>query len=139
MTKKLFIPILMFLFFALLSCEEELTPNEAASKILTGSSWKLQSTKIDGVSSNLYSGLQITFTESGYTTDNGGDIFGASGSWTFNVTNGKEITLGSGLNIQLESLASTGLTVSFFWDKTILNQGRTESLKGQHQMTFTGQ
>lgn len=131
-----------FFFIALLfvstSCEEELTPNQVAEAVLISAPWKLSNVKVDGVASNLYSGLQLTFSKGGYTAVNGGDIWGSSGSWSFNGTDGKIITTGTGLSIELVSAAKTGLTISFSWDKTIYDKGsRMMSLKGKHEMTFS--
>ena len=136
--KKQLLFSLIFLFVCLLlfSCEEELTPNESTEKILKTATWKLQSTKIDGVASNLYDGLSVTFTKGAYTTTSGGDIFGSSGTWAFVGTDGKVITLGNGLEVQLDQISSSGITISFFWDKTIVVNGRAGSLKGDHEMVF---
>lgn len=139
MIKTLITSILLLSLSLLTSCEEKLTPNEETEKILINSPWKLQSVKIDGVTSNLYSKLQLTFTKGGYAAINGGDIFGSSGIWEFNGTDGKVITIGGDLDVQLISISSTNLTISFFWDKTILTKGRVESLKGDHQMSFVKQ
>lgn len=123
----------------LLSCEEELTPMELAEKNLTSAEWKLSNVKIDGVSSNLYSNLSLRFTKGSYTATNGGDIFGSSGSWAFSGTDGKKVTLGSGLSVDLLSLDPKGLTIGFMWEKTIVNTGRSSALKGSHEMVFVVQ
>ena len=120
----------------LFSCEEKLTPNETTEKVLKSATWKLQSTKIDGVASNLYNGLSLTFTKGAYTATNGGDIFGSSGTWAFSGKDGKVIVLGNGLEVQLESVSSAGISISFFWDKTVVISGRSASLKGDHEMVF---
>lgn len=136
--KKKIIFSVMFLLVCLLlfSCEEELTPNEATEKTLKSATWKLQTTKIDGVASDLYDGLSVTFTKGAYTTTSGGDIFGSSGTWAFVGTDGKVIALGNGLEVQLGQISSTGITISFFWDKTVVINGRSESLRGDHEMVL---
>lgn len=137
MKKQIIFSIVFFLVCLLLfSCEEELTPNEATEKTLKSATWKLQGTKIDGVVSDLYDGLSVTFTKGAYTATDGGDIFGSSGTWSFSGKDGKAIVLGNGLEVQIDQLSSTGITISFFWDKTVVINGRSGSLKGDHEMVF---
>lgn len=120
----------------LFSCEEKLTPNETTEKVLKSATWKLQSARIDGVVSDLYDGLSLTFTKGAYTATDGGDIFGSSGTWSFSGKDGKVIVLGNGLEVQLDQISSTRIAISFFWDKTVVISGRSASLEGDHEMVF---
>lgn len=138
MKTKMYFFLLLALLFVSTSCEEELTPNQVTEAALISAPWKLSNVKVDGVASNLYSGLQLTFSKGGYTAVNGGDIWGNSGTWSFTGTDGKVISTGTGLSIELVSATKTGLTISFSWDKTIYDKGsRMMSLKGKHEMTFS--
>lgn len=136
--KKQIIFLLVFLLVCLLlfSCEAELTPNESKEKALKAATWKLQSSKIGVVASNLYNGLSLTFTKVAYMASDSGDIWGTLGTRVFVGMDGKEIELGNGLEVQINQISSTGITISFFWDKTIVVHGRSGPLKGDHEMVF---
>ena len=116
--------------------EENLTPNEKTEELLMAQVWELSEVKIDGVISDLYSGLTLSFGSKTYSTTNGGKVWPASGNWEFIGEKGDKILRDDGLQIAIISASASQLVLSFTWNSTVYDGGRTGSLKGLHQMTF---
>jgi hypothetical protein len=110
--------------------------NDITTELLRSKPWQLSSTTIDGTSSNLYSGLSVTFSTNTYTSVNGGKIWLASGTWNLAGDDGKKLLRDGTLQIDIQNISPTQLVISFNWNSTTLDNGRTESLKGLHRMTF---
>ncbi|MCU0344547.1 MAG: hypothetical protein MUF28_12095 [Ignavibacterium sp.] len=130
--------ILVFVLLRICGCgkEENFTPNEKTEELLVAQIWELAEVNIDGVMSDLYSGLTLSFGSKTYTTTNGGKIWPASGDWEFIGEKGDKILRDDGLEIDIISINASQLVLSFTWNSTIYDGGRTGSLKGLHQMTF---
>jgi len=127
----------LLLAFLLIGCgKEDLTPNAQTEKLLRARVWELTETKIDGVISNLYDGLTLTFGSKIYSTTNGGKLWPASGTWDFIGGKGAMIIRNDGLEIEVIKADAANLTISFFWYSTIYEGGRKGSLSGLHVMTF---
>lgn len=122
--------------FAGCSKEETLTPNQQTEQLLSRQLWELTSVTIDNISSDLYSGLTISFNSTTYTSLNGGAIWPASGSWSFLGEKGDKILRDDGLEITIETINASQLVINFIWTKTTSTGGRFYSLKGLHRMTF---
>lgn len=114
----------------------EPTANEATEKLLTSKSWQISEVKVDGVNSDLYPGLTITFGSKTFTAANGVPVWPASGAWNFVGDSGTKLQRNDGLDITIESISSSQLIILFSWSSTTFNNGRTASLKGSHRMTF---
>ncbi len=87
----------------------------------------------------LNSGYLMTLlhcTSSGYTSTNGKGLWPASGSWSFVGTDGKSIRREDGTEMVVE-VTDTSLKLSFNWTKATIGGGRTESIAGQHVLSFT--
>jgi hypothetical protein len=122
--------------FAGCSKEEVLTPNQQTEQLLSKQLWELTAVTIDDVSSDLYSGLTISFNSTTYTSLNGGAIWPASGTWSFLGEKGDKILRDDGLEITIETINASQLVINFIWTKTTSIGGRIYSLKGLHRMTF---
>ena len=114
-----------------------LSPADAVkSKLTAATSWKVQSATVDGVDQTAtYKNLALSFSATGYTSTNGGAVWPASGTWSFNNTDGTSVKRDDGLIITVE-VTDTILRLSYTWTKTTLG-GRIESVKGSQVLTFT--
>jgi hypothetical protein len=130
--------ILLIGFISLQSCKKDdpgLTSDQV-KEILTANAWKLTNVTVDGVDkTTLYAGLTLSFTDTNYTTTNGGVVWPASGTWTFADATGKLITRSDGLSITVEEVIATSLRLRLTWAKATLG-GRVESLAGVHVFSF---
>ena len=123
----------------LLSCGADTpTPEtERIAKLLSEGAWTLHSATVDDVDKlSLYSGLSITFTETTFTTTNGGVQWPSSGTWEFTDATAKVVERNDGLLITLEEVSTTLAVISFQWDDTTFEEGRISSLGGEHVFTF---
>jgi hypothetical protein len=107
------------------------------AKLTAATSWKVQSATVDGVDQTaIYKNLALSFSATGYTSTNGGAVWPASGTWSFNNTDGTAVKRDDGLIITVE-VTDTTLKLSYTWTKTTLSGGRAESVKGSQVLTFT--
>ena len=119
------------------SCGEknDPSPQDVVKAKLSANNWALQSVTVDGVDqTTVYQGLTIKFTTTNYTTTNGGVVWPASGTWTFDSTDGKTIKRDDGLIITVEA-TDTMLKLTLTWATTTLG-GRTGSVGGVHVFSF---
>jgi hypothetical protein len=119
--------------------DPEPTEAEKTTKLLTAATWKLQSLTIDGVSdSNFFKGLTISFTETGFSTTNGDPIWPATGTWSYTdgTTTARKIKRNDNVEVAIDEITATGLTLSIQWDKTTTG-GRTNSIAGKHIFKLT--
>jgi hypothetical protein len=135
---------LLLLFSIILSvlCQnckktDVVTETERVRGILESTSWKINTANVDGVDqTSTYVGLVLNFSSSNYTSVNGGVVWPASGTWKFSDDSGKNIDRSDGLKIIVNQATSSTLILTFNWDKTTLNGGRVESVKGQNIFSF---
>jgi hypothetical protein len=125
----------------LFSCDGKDTPIPATQRIAkiltTGGAWILEGATVDGVDQlSLYQGLSVSFSETSYTTTNGGIQWPASGTWKFTDGTATVVERNDGLLITLEDVSETRAVISFDWQNTTFDQGRTKSLGGKHQFTL---
>jgi hypothetical protein len=134
------IKVLRIIFVLLLvgGCKEDepQTPNDITEELLKAQVWELTETKIDGVVSDIYDGLTLSFGTKTYSTTNGGKIWPASGTWEFVGDKGDKILRDDGLAITIEKVDASQLVMTFTWNTTTLDGGRMASLKGLHRMVF---
>ena len=127
----------LFLVLTMSGCKkDELTPNAQTEQLLRAQVWELTETKIDGTVSNRYDGLTLTFGSFIYSTTNGRSLWPASGTWEFVGEKGDKIIRDDGLEIDIVSVSAAQIVMSFFWDTTIYDGGRSRSISGMHVMTF---
>lgn len=132
--------VLILLSGILLSCggsDPELSEVERKTAIMTKSTWKLNDVLVDGVDqTDVYDGLTIKFSGTGFTTTNGGLVWPATGTWNFKDDLGTTITRSDGVEIEVAEISDVKLVLTFTWDKTTIGPGRIGSLSGAHKFTF---
>lgn len=134
--------LIIFGLITLSNCgskDPEPTEAEKTTKLLTASTWKLQSLTIDGVSdSKFFKGLTLTFTETGYTSTNGDPIWPATGTWEFTdgATTARKIKRNDNVEVTIDEITATGVTFSIQWNKTT-TEGRASSIAGKHIFKLT--
>ncbi len=118
---------------------DDLTPNELTQQQLSGAKWNIGSATIDGVSTDLYAGLTLTFgaTSFTYTSTNGGVVWPASGTLLFVGEDGKKVKRNDGLDITIESVTDKQLVLSYTWASTTYSGGRIGGIKGVNRLTLT--
>jgi len=124
------------------SCgNDDPAPNDVTQQILTAGKWNIQSATIDGVSTDLFTNLTLSFDTNNpiytYTTTNGGVVWPASGTWSFVGEDGKKIKRNDGLDIDLENVSDKQLVISYTWASTTFTGGRIKGIKGVNKLTFT--
>jgi hypothetical protein len=114
------------------------TEIEKATKQLNSGTWKVQSVKIDDVDHTvLFTGFTLQFTPTTFTTTNGGEVWPASGNWTFTDASAKKITRSDDVEVTLDAISESQLVLSLKWESTSFGSGRSTSLSGVHKFTFT--
>jgi len=109
---------------------------DAIKAKLTANKWNLQTATVDGVDKTaVYQGLAVTFTSGNYSSTNGGGIWPASGTWSFNSVDGTSIKRDDGIIVNVE-ITDTTLKLSFTWSKNTLGGGKIGSVSGQHTLLF---
>jgi len=109
---------------------------DAIKAKLTANKWNLQTATVDGVDKTaVYQGLAVTFTSGNYSSTNGGGLWPASGSWSFNSTDGTSVKRDDGLIMTVDVNDST-LKLSFTWSKNTFGGGRISGVSGQHTLLF---
>jgi hypothetical protein len=144
-TMRIFIHVLaVSLLVGFASCDPvpptpEPTEAEKRTTILTtGGTWNLQSVTVNNVDqTEVYEGLTLSFSSSGYTATNGGTIWPTSGSWDFTNDAGTTISRSDDLEISVTEITQSKLVLGLSWSTTTLGPGRTNSLAGAHVFTFT--
>jgi hypothetical protein len=113
------------------------TEIEEIKASMTSGTWKVQSVDVDGIEkTSVYSSLKLTFTETTFTSTNGGAIWPATGTWSFADKTGKLVKRGDGVEITVDESSTTLLKLKLSWAETTLGGGRTSSVSGQHIFTF---
>lgn len=117
---------------------DEPSATELMTKKLIVHPWILSSATVDATDkTSTYSGLSITFTKTGFTATNGLPVWPTSGTWEFTDKKGSEFITNDDLVVEIVQATSTTLTLSFSWDVTTFEPGRTKSVDGNHVFTFT--
>src|SRR6267154_4138327 len=130
----------------LISCGKGSTPQPASPQdqtktLLTAATaaapWKIQSSSVDGVDQTpLFKGFSIAFTATSFVTTNGGGIWPASGTWSFQGTSTTTITRNDGSVVEIQ-VTTSSLTMTINWTTTTLGSGRIASTKGTNVFTMT--
>jgi hypothetical protein len=115
----------------------EPTEAEKVTALLKSGAWKIVIVTVDGVPSTSFTGMTMSFTNTGYSTTNGGIVWPSSGSWSFTNATAKVLKRDDGVEVTIDAVAETALSLSLTWGKTTLGKGRTESVSGKHVFVFT--
>jgi len=120
------------------SSETPISSNEVTQKLLTSKKWSSGSATIDGVSTDLFTSLTLSFDTNNpiftYTATNGGAVWPASGTWSFVGEDGKRIKRNDGLDVIIESIDEKQLVISYTWFSTTYGGGRTTGVKGLNRI-----
>ena len=104
--------------------------------LLTKKTWTVTTVAVDGVDkTSLFANMTLTFVDKKFTTTNGGGAWPASGTWAYATNSTTMIVRNDGLQINMDELTETKLTLSFDWAKTTFG-GRTHSAGGKNVFTF---
>lgn len=113
-------------------------PQQEFIQKLSGA-WTVASVTRDGVDViSDFQGFSVTFTSSGYTTQNGGVAWENSGSWDFSIPPSSDgstatVTIDDSISVTLTfSNNDQTLTVSFTIQETKFGTSRTKSLAGSY-------
>ncbi|HZX75499.1 MAG TPA: hypothetical protein VFE57_13825 [Cyclobacteriaceae bacterium] len=130
-----------FCFLILFSCgKNDPKPSEVerVTELLQGNAWTIKNVKVDDVVLDMYANLKVTFTREGtYTSVNGGVIWPASGTWKFKDENATAMIRQDDLEIGIQSIDASSLTVTFTWKDDVYVEGRTSAVSGKHVMTLS--
>ncbi len=105
--------------------------------LLLANAWRIQTVSIDDTDqTTLFTGLTLSFTNTNYSTTNGGVVWPASGTWSFSDNTGKKILRSDGQEITVTEVTATNLELSLTRAKGTLALGRVSSVAGNHVFTF---
>lgn len=114
----------------------EETPQEIAQALLEAN-WTIASggsiTLDGGDVSNRYDGFALDIDDGTFTTTNAGDLFPATGTWSWVGTTDNQVTTGNGKSITITELTSTRIVFSF--QKT--NGNVAAGVPGSYIVTLT--
>ena len=111
--------------------------DEVKAKLTAAATWKMQTVLVDGTDkSTVYKDLNIKFTDTGFTSTNGGVVWPATGTWSFTDADATAITRNDGLTVSLQEVTGTSLKLALSWSKTTFAPGRSGSVSGQHVFSF---
>ncbi len=106
-------------------------------ELLTANTWTVEAVTVDEMDqTNLFTGLTLSFTNTTYSTTNGGAVWPASGTWEFADASAKTIVRDDGLQITISEVTSTSLRLALTWSTSTLGSGRTASVPGDHEFSF---
>jgi hypothetical protein len=116
-------------------------PQTEADKIrslLISGEWNLETAIVDEVDkTSLYQGLILSFTQTAFTSVNGGVVWPSNGSWEFKDASGETIIRSDGLEIVIATIDESTLQITFTLANGSLGEGRQSSVAGNHVFTFT--
>lgn len=111
---------------------------EVATGKLTAHPWKLKTATVDGTDQTaVYSGLQITFSTTGYSTISKTPSWSTVGTWKFIDESANAIVRNDNLEITIVELTDDQLKISYTWSSNTFASGRKESLTGSHVLMFS--
>jgi len=131
----------IFCFLILISCSKsDPTPSETerVTELLQGSAWTIKEVKVDGVVLDLYANLKVTFAKEGtYTSVNGGVIWPVSGTWKFKDETATTLVREDDLEIGIQNIDETSLTITFVWKDDVFIEGRGGAVSGRHEFVLS--
>jgi len=128
----------IFALVGLSDCKKkDPSPQDGIKSQLVGPIWKIKTVLVDGVDyTSSYAGMTIIFRETTYNTTNGGVVWPASGTWSFNAADGTKIIRDDGVEVTV-AVTAAQLDLLLFWPTSTFGGGRSNSVKGNHTFTFT--
>lgn len=131
--------VVSFLF--LVGCDKPgptpaVSESDRVTGLMTSGIWKVNSVTIDGVADNSFAAMTLSFTKTAYTTTKGGVVWPAAGTWSFTDATAKKIKRDDGIEVAIDAISSTAMTLSLTWNKTTLGGGRLNSVQGKHVFIF---
>ncbi len=138
--KYIFSAVVIVSILGLCACgdDDDPTAQELAFEKLAGT-WSLAnggSVVIDGQDASLnFSGFSFSFTDGTYTTANAGDLFRATGTWSWQDEAAQRITIDDGKTITITTLTEQQFVFSFTFNGTggVANSG--EGIAGNYTIT----
>jgi hypothetical protein len=129
---------LVFAFVFLSGCKkDEPTASEVTTNKLTSATWKIGSVTVNNTDQTpLFTNMTLKFTDTNYTTTNGGIVWPMSGTWTFVDDTAKEIKRNDDLEITIVEATDASLKLSLTWDTGTFGPGRVSSVVGVHVFSF---
>lgn len=132
--------LLLVLIITISGCgsdDEGIKETDRVQAILTNGAWNIQSVTVGGTDHTAtYTGLQVTFSATGYTSANGDVVWPASGTWQFSDETAKSIKRNDDVVVEITEVADKKLVLDLTWTKTTLGSGRVASVAGEHTFTF---
>lgn len=138
-TKVFFTTSFLTAILLLVGCGGDSSPSasEITTKQFTSSGWKIGSVQVDGTDQTaLFANMTLSFTATNYSTTKGGVVWPASGTWTFTDNTAKKIKRNDNLEVTINEISNTSLTLSLGWAAGTFGSGRTSSVAGNHVFSF---
>ena len=80
--------------------------------LMKSGTWKLTNLKVDGADhTSSFQGMTLNFTDAGYTTTNGKEVWPSTGTWQFARGSSTSITRNDGTVITIDAIADAGMTL----------------------------
>lgn len=138
--KYIYSAVLVIAILGLSSCgsDDDPTAQELAFEKLSGT-WNLAnggSIMIDGQDASLnFAGFSFSFTDGTYSTANAGDLFRATGTWSWQNEAAQSITIDDGKTITIATLTEQQFVFTFTSNGTggVANSG--EGIAGNYTIT----
>lgn len=143
---KTIVYILIIIATGLVSCndDDEATPVDSAqlkaevTAQLSESTWNVQTVTVDRLDQNdLFEGFSLSFGDGTFTSQNGGEVWPASGTWQFANEEATAIVRDDDTVINILTLNDFALVISLSWSENTIGLGRTNSISGEHVFTFS--
>lgn len=128
----------LLLFFSSCGSDSSPTPVELVTKKLTANTWKIKTVSVAGVDQTVaYKNMNLIFSETGFTSSNGGVVWPTSGTWKFTNDNATSIKRGDDVIVNLTEVTATSLIFTLTWAQNTFGPGRNSSLAGVHVFTMS--
>jgi len=105
--------------------------------LVTANTWKVSSLMVDGVDrTNLFTNFSLKFTDTNFSTTNGGPVWPASGTWSFVDETAMVIKRNDNVTVTITTISESSLVLALQWETTTFAGGRKSSVAGNHVFTF---
>jgi hypothetical protein len=136
---NLFIAITVSSLLLLSGCKSD-DPQPETDRVkvlLIANAWRIQTVTVDGTDQTaLFTGLTLSFTNTNYSTTNGGVVWPASGTWNFTDDTAQKVLRNDGQEITVTEVTPTNLKLSLTRTTGTLSTGRVSSIAGNHVFSF---
>jgi hypothetical protein len=139
--KKISTALVLVVLSLLFGCKHDPKPTtvQKVTKMLTSGTWNPAIITVDGVdvSSDLFAGFSIAFSESTFTTTGTSPVWLRQDTWRFKDENATIIIRNQdNKEIAITNISETQLTFTLEWDQTTYENGRERSLAGKYEFQF---